>query len=140
VSEPVYRNPAALLYFHPVEKIVHHELLRRPTGTEFRDLLTHGYELLRRNRATKWLSDDRNHTVLTEADEKWAQTEWFTLMQKAGWLYWAVVNPEKAVGQLQMKRNLQFMRVGGVTVANFSTVDEALEWLKTCDRPAKQVG
>lgn len=137
MSDPVYRNNSALIYFHPVERIVHHEILRRPTGTDFRDLLMHGYELLRKTRSTKWLSDDRNHTVLSDEEEKWAQKEWFPLMQKAGWLYWAVVNPEKVVGQLQMKRNAQFMRIGGVTVATFSTVDEAMEWLKTCDRKAK---
>jgi hypothetical protein len=138
MSQPIYQNSSMVLYFHPVEKIVHHEFLHRPSGTDFRDLLTQGYEHLRKNRATKWLSDDRNHTVLSEDDEKWARTEWFPLMQKAGWLYWAIVNPAKAVGQLQMKRNVQHMRVGGVTVATFGTVDEAMAWLKTCDRPTKK--
>ena len=140
MTQPSYTNDSAVLYFHPVERIVHHELLHRPTGTDFRDLLMAGYEMLRRNRCTKWLSDDRKHTVLSEADEKWAREEWFPLVAKAGFRYWAVVNPEKAVGQMQMKQNVKFMQMGGVTAAFFSTVEEAMAWLKTCDRPAAKVG
>lgn len=138
MSQPMFRNEAALLYVHPVEKIVHHEFLRRPTSKEFRELLMAGYEALRKTRATKWLSDDRKHSVLSEEDEKWAQTEWFPLVQKAGWLYWAIVNPEKIVGQMQAKQNAEFMRIGGVTVNTVSTVEAAMEWLKTVDRPSRK--
>lgn len=113
----MYPNEAALLYVHPVEKIVHHEFLKRPTTKEFRELLMAGYHALRKTRVTKWLSDDRKHTVLSEEDERWTQTEWFRLVQKAGWLYWAIVNPEKTVGQMQAKQNAEFMRIGGVTVS-----------------------
>jgi hypothetical protein len=140
MPQPVYKNDSAVLYYHPVEKIVHHEILHRPTTKEFKELLMEGYEVLRRNRAVKWLSDDRQHTVLAEEDEKWAQAVWFPLVQKAGWLFWAVVNPAKAVGQLQMKHNADFMRIGGVTVNIVSTPEEAMEWLKKVDRPGKKAG
>lgn len=141
MSQPIYKNDGAVLYYHPVERIVHHEMLRRVTTKEFRELLMAGYEVLRKNRATKWLSDDRNHTVLSEEDEAWARTEWFPLVMKAGWKHWAVVNPVKAVGQLSTKQNAEFMRIGGVTVNVVSTVDEAMAWLKSVDKVvAKKVG
>lgn len=138
--QPIYKNDSSVLYYHPVERIVHHEILRRPTGTDFRDLLMHGYEVLKKNKATKWLSDDRHYTTLVDGDEEWARTVWFPLVQKAGWLYWAVVNPEKAVGQLGAKNHAKFMSIGGVTVQTVSTPEEALNWLKTVDRAAKKAG
>ncbi len=134
MSEVVYENQSAVLRYHPVEKIVHHEFLKRPQGADFRDLLSAGYELIVKHHATKWLSDDRNNSsVLDEADEAWARGVWFERMQKAGWLYWAIVNPQKVVGRMQLKRHATGYKLGGVTVENFDTPTLALTWLKGCD-------
>lgn len=34
-------------------------------------------------------------------------------------------------------QHVKFMQIGGVTAA---TVEEAMSWLKTCDRPDKKAG
>lgn len=137
MSDLIFQNEAMVLRYHPVERIVHHQMLRRPKSAEFREVLNKGFECLVRYKASKWLSDDRQFTVLDEADEKWAQTEWFGKVMGAGWKYWAVIKPEKAVGQLQMKRNASTMKLGGVTVGTFDTYEEAFAWLKAVDQVKK---
>ncbi len=133
MSDPViFKNASMILRYHPETGIVHHEMLKRPTSAEFRATLNAGHDALVKNRATKWLSDDRANSVLDDADQTWAQTEWFARMQKAGWAYWAIVNPAKAVGQMQMKRNVATMKMGGVEAAIFATPEEAMAWLQSC--------
>jgi hypothetical protein len=127
----IYKNDSAVLKYHS-EGIVHHEFLTRMVGKDFRDLLERGFEQMKKTGAKKWLSDDRKNTVLDEADTKWAQTEWFPKAHATGWKFWAIVNPERAVGQLQMKSSAkQFEMMGGVEVRFFSNPADALAWLKS---------
>lgn len=135
----IFENDIAILRFHD-EGIVHHEFKQRAIGQPFRDILQRGLTQLQASRATKWLSDDRKHTILDEADEAWAKGEWFPKAAAAGWKYWAVVNPTKAVGQMQTARHAKFFEVGGIKVAAFSTPEEALAWLRHMDAPMKKVG
>lgn len=126
----VFKNDSAVLKYHS-EGIVHHEFLTRMVGKDFHDLLERGLEHMKKTGAKKWLSDDRKNTVLDEADMKWAQTDWFPRAHATGWKFWAIVNPERAVGQLQMKNSAkQFEMMGGVEVRFFSNPADALAWLK----------
>jgi hypothetical protein len=125
----ILQTPFVVLRYHPVERIVHHEFLQRVAGEEFRRALIAGLEVLKKNKAEKWLSDDRKHTVLPADDEAWATKVWFPQVVKAGWKYWAIVNPEKAVGQMQAKRNIATFSMGGITAATFSEPDAAFSWL-----------
>lgn len=135
----VFKSESAVLRYHS-EGIVHHEFLKRMVGKDFRDVLDKGAQQLVVHRATKWLSDDRKNTVLEEADEKWAQTDWFPRVVAAGWKYWAIVNPEKAVGQLQMNRHAKTFELGGIKVAMFKDPKAAMAWLLTVDAPARKAG
>ncbi|MFO0598747.1 MAG: hypothetical protein U0228_25805 [Myxococcaceae bacterium] len=121
----------ARLQFHEDEKIVHHEFKKPIRGQAFKDVLLGGLELLQKHGAKKWLSDDRKNFVLEAADESWARTEWFPKAQEAGWAFWAVCPPEKAVGQLQINRHARSYMQGGVEVKNCASPEEALEWLKS---------
>jgi hypothetical protein len=136
----VFKNDSAVLKYHS-EGIIHHEFLTRMVGKEFRDILLKGLEQMKKSKATKWLSDDRKNTVLDEADMAWAQTEWFPLVSAAGWRFWAIVNPERAVGQMQMKSSAkQFQMMGNVEVRFFSDPVEALAWLRTVKPELKKAG
>jgi|APLak6261675434_1056106.scaffolds.fasta_scaffold06159_2 hypothetical protein len=128
----IFKNDSGQVQLHE-DGIVHHEFFRRMVGKEFRDILEAGLTQLQNKQATKWLSDDRKNTVMEESDEKWAQGDWFPRAAKSGWKYWAIVNPEKAVGKMQMSRNAKVMEMGGIKVATFSTPDEALSWLRSVD-------
>lgn len=136
----VFQNDSAVLRYHS-DGIVHHEFLTRMIGKDFRDLLLKGYEQMKKSGATKWLSDDRKHSVLDEADMKWGNEVWFPMVKALNWKHWAIVNPEKAVGQMQMRGTAKVMELGGVQVRFFSTPAEALSWLRSVDAaPVKKAG
>jgi len=127
----VLENKWATLWYHPAEKIVHHEIHEPIVGKPFRELLTKGAELFEERHADKWLSDDRGNTALHPDDSKWAIEEWSPRVIKAGWKYWAIVMPDAALGKLNMKRFIVMYRDLGVEVDVFGSPDEALAWLKS---------
>src|SRR5689334_16804117 len=94
----------ATLWYHPEKKIIHHKFHKFIHGPEFRAVLDKGVDIMKQNGAAKWLSDDRNNSTLTQEDGAWAQTDWSVRVIDAGWKFWAIVMPEKVIGQINMKR------------------------------------
>ena len=82
---------------------MHHRIHQFISGKAFRDLLLTGTDVLTKNQATKWLSDDRMNAVLRPEDVEWSHEHWFPQTALAGWKWWAIVQPEKTVGQVTMK-------------------------------------
>jgi hypothetical protein len=117
------------LFFHPDSKVVHHKIKGGLFGSDFRDLLSKGAEWMERYHATKWLSDDRDNTIVAPEDYQWGDTEWAPRVIKAGFKYWAIVVPASAVGNLQMRRFADEYRQRGVTVQVFDKLETALAWL-----------
>ena len=74
---------------------------------------------------------DRKNTVISEEDMQWTATEWRPRVIKGGWKFWALVLPEKAIGQLNMKRITKQYADTGVTVQLFNDPDEAMKWLES---------
>ena len=129
--ETILENDAAVLRYHVADKIVHHEFHRFVHGERLREVLEGGLALLQRRGAIKWLSDDRGNGPLKPADEQWARTEWFPKAKAAGWKYWAVVLPEKVLGQMNMKRWIETYEPEGIEARPFDDPDEALTWLRS---------
>ena len=129
-TQTVFTNEFATLKYHPDSKIVHHEWHQYVQGPAFRDTLTKGLDILKQNRATKWLSDDRGNSVLSQDDTQWAQTQWFPAVKAAGWQHWAVVMPEKALGKLNMKQWISLYASLGINSQVFSDPTEAMAWLE----------
>jgi hypothetical protein len=77
------------------------------------------------------LSDDRNNSALAQNDVAWSKTDWFPRVMKAGWKYWALVQPEKVIGQMNMDRIVKDYSEKGLTVKIFSDPDEAMKWLES---------
>jgi hypothetical protein len=125
-------DPSYTLRYHPQDKIVHHELRAYVHGPRFRNILDKGLEIFKKYRASKWLSDDRGNNALTAEDAHWAQTDWSPRVIAAGWKFWAVVMPEKVMGQANMKRWIKDFSDRGVTVRAFSGPHEAYLWLASC--------
>jgi len=123
-------SPAVSLRYHPRSKIVHHEIRRFVHGDEFRAILERGLVVLKERAAYKWLSDDRGNGPLKPTDADWALNDWAPRVMKAGWKFWAVVMPEKVLGQMNMKRWIETYAAQGVTVQAFSDPHEALRWLE----------
>jgi hypothetical protein len=122
-------SPFATLWYHPGPGIVHHRIHKFIHGQAFRDLLLAGLDTLQKNRAQKWLSDDRANAVLWPEDVDWSHTFWFPQTVQAGWKYWAIVQPEKTVGQVTMKGLANDYARQGVTSRTFLEPEAALAWL-----------
>jgi hypothetical protein len=119
------------LWFHPEARIVHHKIRKFLPPGVFRSLLTTGAEWLERHGAQKWLSDDRDSVVVPPEDIAWADAEWSPRVLRAGFRFWAIVTPSKAVAALQMKGLIRARRDLGVTVELFESLEDAMAWLES---------
>lgn len=120
----------ATLWYYPETKIVHHQFHRFIYGEKFRAVLEKGLELFKEHGAQKWLSDDRKNSTLPAEDAHWGLNDWNPRVYAAGWKYWAVVMPDKVVGQLNMDRLMKENIKLGLTIKVFEDADEALKWLE----------
>jgi hypothetical protein len=134
-SETVIDNEFVTMWYHAGSKIVHHQFHKFLHGEPFRECLMEGLKLMKERLAQKWLSDDRMNAALPVEDYEWSTTKWRPRAIGAGWRYWAIVLPEKVVGQMTMNRILQLYEDSPVTVKLFSDPQEALTWLE--EQPEK---
>ncbi|HMQ56618.1 MAG TPA: hypothetical protein PKE64_31030 [Anaerolineae bacterium] len=123
-------NDTFTLRVYPDKKIVHHQIHKFVYGQAFQEVLTKGAELFEKHRCTKWLSDDRGNSALRQEDLQWGQTVWEPRVMKAGWKHWALVLPEKVVGQMNMKKLVERYSQLGLNVKAFSDPDQAMTWLE----------
>ena len=126
----VLETPNVSLYYHQAARIVHHEIRRFITGQDFRDLLNAGSDLLRKNAARKWLSDDRGQWVLAKDDLDWSEAHWAPQVAKAGWKYWAIVRAEKVLAKVAMEQLVTKYGKLGVKAQFFTDPKDAMAWLK----------
>jgi hypothetical protein len=124
-------NEYVSLQYHPGKKIVHHELKQWVPTEPFREALTKEAELFEKYGAQKLLSDDRGNGALYRDAEEWATNVWGPRAINAGWQYWAIVMPEKALGKMNMRSIISMYAEKGITVQTFANTDEAMHWLES---------
>jgi len=129
--QTIVSNEFITVWYHPDSKVIHHKIHKSIIGQAFRDALTAGTEAMARYGATKWLSDDRLNTVVKKDDEEWGKAVWFGATLKAGWKYWAIVQPEKVLGQMNIHRISESFAAAGITARFFGDPDEGMKWLKS---------
>ena len=124
-------NEYACLWYYPELGIVHHKFLQPVADDAFRNVLMSGLKLLREEGAQKWLSDDRNNSILEAEDSAWSQEYWLPRALETDWRFWAVLPPTKARGRINMERLTGFVgEQQRVSIELFSDPDEAMTWLK----------
>ena len=126
----VYDSPVVTVWFYPETKIVHSQVHKFITGKEFQAFLKAGLDVLVKNKATKWLSDDRSNSVLRKEDVDWGNQNWFPQCVRGGWKYWAIVQPEKALAHAPMERLTEDYKKYGITSRFFGDLAEAMTWLE----------
>jgi hypothetical protein len=129
--ELLLENEFASLWFYPVTGIVHHQFHQPISGQAFRNILNLGFKLVQEGRARMWLSDDRANTMLPPEDSEWSSGYWLPRMVAAGWTHWAIVLPEKRLGQVNMRRIIGDVTERKVTAESFSDPVEAMAWLES---------
>jgi hypothetical protein len=127
----VLENESVTVWYHSDKKMVHHQFHTFVHGEAFRAALTAGAEAMEKYSADRWLSDDRKNKAIPEEDLAWGRTDWFQRVQKAGWKYWAIVQPKSVVGKMNMEREAEINVEKGVTTRIFSDPDEAMAWLES---------
>jgi hypothetical protein len=131
-KEVIYDSPFATMWYHTDKKIVHHEIHKFIFGEEFHKFLLIGTEAIKKNRAKKWLSNDRSNSVLRKEDIDWGMVNWMPQTVQAGWKYWAIVQPEKAIAQMNMAQLVKVYADAGIVAKFFSDEDQAMKWLESC--------
>ena len=126
----ILENQQITVLYHPDTKIIHHECHENVHGPDFREGLMAGAEAMKKYGAKKWLSDDRKHTVFTPDDLAWTKDVWRPAVLKAGWKYWAIVEPERPLARIRIEERAETMTKLGVTTKLFTDPDEAMKWLK----------
>ncbi len=126
----ILENEYATLYVHPEKKIVHHVIHKFIHGEAFRELMTKGADAFIECKCSKWLSDDRENSALPQKDIEWGQLNWENRILEKGWKFWALIMPEKAIGQMNMKRIKDRYESLGVTVEVFGDPVTAMNWLE----------
>lgn len=122
-------NDSVGLWYHPKENAVHHHLKAFVFGEDFRSLMLKGAEIFIEKGAKKWLSDDRGNSAIRTEDIQWGEEVWVPKVLQAGWKYWAIVMPEKVLGQMNMRRIIKQYKDRELTIQIFSDPDEGLAWL-----------
>jgi hypothetical protein len=126
----VMDNEYITIWYHTEEKIVHHKFHTKTIyGKTFRDALNTGAELLKNNKACKWLSDDRNNVIFAQEDLLWGIEEWQPKVLKYGWKYWAIVKPLDEIGRMNTEQISYDYKIMGITIEYFDEVNKAFEWL-----------
>jgi hypothetical protein len=128
-EQTIIDNEYVTLKYYPDRGIVYHRFHQFVFGDEFRSALDKGTETLQRYGATKWLSDNRERGALPTNDMEWTHNDWFPRTVKVGWKHWALVMPEKMIGQISMQRAVDYYSSQGVNVQVFTDPDAALQWL-----------
>lgn len=128
--EIVFESEQMNVWCYPQLRIVSHQMLKPCHGRPFRDALRAGTAALQRHGAIGWLSDDRLNGPLPDDDEVWGNNIWFPATKAAGWQYWAMVLPDKAVGKLNVKRLIEGVRKRGIESQMFTDPGPALDWLR----------
>jgi hypothetical protein len=127
-------NQYATLVYHTDAKVVHHTF-HKPIGAEkFREVLNLGVTAMAKYGASKWLSDDRNNSVLSDEDTEWSKNNWFPRALQAGWKYWALVVPQDILAQMNLKEFVDTYFDQGLRIMVFTDPRDAMKWLADIDR------
>ncbi len=130
-KETCLDNEFITIWYHADKGMVHHQWHKFLQGAKLREAFMKGTDLLKKNGGTKWLSDDRKYPLLTADDSQWAEVIWFPKTVKAGWKHWAIVTPEKPIGQININQFVKKYAAAGINAQMFTDPDEAMNWLES---------
>lgn len=130
-KELIYDSPSATLWFHPEKKILHHKIHRYMPEEEEKEFLLLGTKTLQERDAQKWLSEDQTSSAMNKDFFEWGTTEWFPKTIAAGWKYWAIIQPNHIISQIEHEKMAKDYGAMGIEARFFDAVEEALEWLES---------
>lgn len=104
------------------------------TGFQSFESVQHGgmlmLEMLRENKCTKVLNDNRNVLGTWSEASEWAGEVWFPMIEKAGLKYFAWIYSPSVFSQLSAQKSVD-IAVGNVVTQFFTDIGVAEEWLNS---------
>jgi hypothetical protein len=125
----VIDNENVTLWYDADKQIVGHKVKKFIFGEAFQKFLMTGTDLMRKNHAHKWLSDDRDSPILRKEDTDWSTANWFPQTVSAGWKYWAIVQSVQPMGKMNLEELAAVFAKLGVITSFFTDPQEAEKWL-----------
>ena len=122
-------NELITVWVVPERKLIHHVMKTYCYGDLLRSAVMKGVEALELYGATKWLSDDRANGAMVPEDVEWANKVWLPRCKAAGWRHWAVVQPQKLIGQANIARFVKTYAELGINARMFEDPVEAMTWI-----------
>jgi hypothetical protein len=107
------------------------EWKRYAVSGEFRTGLEKGLELVKQKRARKWLADMRHMGVVSPADQKWSNEDWFPRALAAGIHKMALIVPKSTLAQMSVDTIMSKVPGTDLETAYFDGVEKAKEWLRS---------
>jgi hypothetical protein len=130
----LHKSSNAQVEWFEKEKVVLKRFTGFIHGDELHSAFNSGYEQLKKENGNKWLSDNRGLPVYKQEDIDWINNDWFLRMLNAGWKYWALVEPESAIGLMVMKKFV-FYTDQGIILQVFKNTEEGFAWLNSFPNP-----
>ena len=127
--ETLIDNEYVSLYYHEDKNMIHHIYKHGIHGKYLEEALTTGTDHLIKHNATKWLSDNRAIDGVTDEESEWINTVWLPRTMEAGWKFWALVVPEKAMAAMNMTQFIHSFSEQGVRCRVFADPEKAMAWL-----------
>ena len=125
-------NEFITLRYLPDKKIIYHTVHKPIESRLFMAAWDAGSEVLRKNGACKWLSDDRK--IGPFGDELVAgRKEWGAGLIAAGWKYWANVVPEETAAARKLVPVVDTLFDLGLHMMVSTNLDEAFQWLENVE-------
>lgn len=112
------------------EKIVVKTVYDFIYGEELRGAFEAGFDALVKYNGAKWLSDNHGLKMYRPEDMTWINEDWLPRMLKAGWKYWAAIEPKNVLGKWSMRNFINFFQQHGIVLQVFNCVEDGVKWLK----------
>ena len=131
----VVDNEFYIAWCYPTQRLIHHQWQKHCVGDDFRKSITGAVEAFEKYNCFKWLSDDRKFDGVLHPDEwTWWETHFTDRAIKAGWKYFAMVFPTKAIAKMSSTALTKYFIARGVETGFFTEFEEAQKWIADVDK------
>ncbi|TGL62831.1 hypothetical protein [Leptospira sarikeiensis] len=126
----VFESPTGKTEWIEDKKIVKMTQVGKNTGDSLKKCLDTGLDALIKNKAYKWMSDNREMSVHAQEDYDWINNDWTPRAIKSGWKKWALIQPKTALSAISEKKFVDFFASHGIEVKIFEAPEDGLTWLQ----------
>lgn len=126
-----YDQPKCKIYHYQNINTVVLEWSGYASHEEFVDACDFSLELMIKNKGSKMIANNLKSEVVSPKNQDWLTTIWFPKAYAQGYRTSAVLVAKSLFNQITVKEIVNKMDKGKFTVQFFTTLEDAVQWLKT---------